>query len=217
MQKIKLPRKTLVFVAGGPATGKTTVLEQIVPQIEGVLLVDKDDISDTFLRTPKKEGQGEYNVRWYRLDGEVRLISSEHYRENVGQQTYRAMLEIAKTNLRLGLTPLLQGNYTSQMAEGYFQEVVEPFFEEANLVPRTKILFCFADKETIAERIRRRNAQRDTAKLSSPEALQRYLDSQDFLPNALEKLDHVKLNSSTSSVVENVDRAISYLMGEMGP
>ena len=206
---IDLPEPTLIFVAGGPATGKTTILDELIPRFNNVCLIDIDDIKESFLRTPGKTDG--FNAKWYGLSGPAHEVPSDHHRENVSLQARHCMLEQAETNLNIGISPFLQGNYTSQMKLGYFQEVVEPFLSARGLDSKTKILFCYADNETIARRIKERNASRDAEKLKSEEAMRSYMESQDFLPEALESLDHLKLDG-TKHPDENTKLAIDYLI-----
>jgi hypothetical protein len=212
MGRINLPEPTVTFVAGGPATGKTTLLEKLVPEVNDGFLIDVDDVKDSFLSTPDRERMPKFEVGWFKLDGERRSSEGDFYRDNVGMHSYKAMLEQATTNFRLGKNPFAQGNYTGQIASGYFDKVVHPFFKERGLNPRVKMLFCHAEPELIAKRIRERNAARDAEKIEFPDAMEKYLDSQNFLPKALESLDHVKLDGA-HSVAHNAGLAEQYLLG----
>jgi hypothetical protein len=212
MEKIRIERPTLVFVAGGPCAGKTTILNHLLPELDNVMLVDKDDVSDSFMRTPDKEATGgKYNITWMGLKGPRHSISGEHYRDHIGMQTYHAMLEIGATNLKLGLIPFLQGNYTSQIKAGYFPEVVSPFLAERG-IDGFKLILCHADPEIIKRRIRERNDPRDASKLESEEAMDRYIALQDFVPSRVEELDHLKINSGVYSVSQEVELAKQYLL-----
>lgn len=211
MERLRLPYQTLTFVAGGPCTGKSTLVDRIIPLIEGAMLVDKDNISDSMLKTPDRIAtSGEYNVSWMRLTGPRQSITGEHYREHVSMQTYDAMLQIAATNLRFGLNPFLQGNYTLQISKGYFREVVFPFLEEKELSPRVKLILCYVDPRIMIKRMKTRNDPRDASKLASKKAMQDYLDKQDLVPAAIEDLDHIKIDSSRS-IDEAVGMALKYL------
>jgi dephospho-CoA kinase len=212
MDRIVLPERTLVFVAGGTCTGKTTLLNILIPKVEGGYLIDKDTISDSMMRTPDIQATGgTYDISWFKLNGPRHSISREFYRDNIGKQAYHAMLEIAVSNFSFPLVPFLQANYTAQMKEGYFPEIVFPFFREIGISPRYKMLFCYASKEVMAKRIRERNDPRDASKLVSDEALWRYLNNQDLIPERLKELDHLKLNGE-NDLEKNVEKALEYLV-----
>jgi len=211
MGMLDLPEPTLVFVAGGPATGKTTLLEHLIPEVVNGFLLDVDNIKDPFLSTPDRETNPKFSVDWFKLDGPRRSSEGDFYRDNVGMHSYKTMLEQAESNLRLGKHPFAQGNYTGQIAMGYFDKVAQTFFESTGRIPRTKMLFCHAEPELIAERIRERNAPRDAEKIESPEAMQKYLSSQNFLPLQLEELHHVKLDGA-DRVEDNVEKAKYHLL-----
>jgi hypothetical protein len=213
MGKIYLREPTIVFVAGGPCTGKTTLLNHLLPQLDRVMLVDKDDISDSMMRTPDKDATGgKYDLSWMKLTGQKHPITGEFYRDYIGMQTHHAMLEIAATNFKLfDLSLFLQGNYTSHIKQGYFPEVVSPFLTQKGIAGY-KLILCHANPDEIRARIRDRNDPRDASKLESPEAMDKYIASQDFVPQRVDELDHVKLDSTSNSVQENARLAVQYLL-----
>ena len=209
MEKVSLEKPTLIFVAGATATGKTTLIKSIFPNINDCLFLELDAVRESFLKMPDKS-DGTYDSRWYLLEGLRHSTSSDHYREHIALQSYYALLEIAANNIEAGLSVFIEGNYTSQIKIGYFEKVVNKFLKEKGLNADVKILFLHTDKKTIADRIRRRNALRDQDKLKSDEALRDYLDSQDILPKELEKLDHEKIDG-TGEVKLNMKKALFYL------
>ncbi|OGJ15849.1 hypothetical protein A3K73_01640 [Candidatus Pacearchaeota archaeon RBG_13_36_9] len=209
MEKISLPETMLVFVCGGVAVGKTTLIKSILPRLRDSLYVSLDAVREPMLRTPNRNNP--FGPAWYFLDGPMHGLESEHYKKNVGIQSYYAMLELSANNLSAGSCVIIEGNYLSQIKMGYFQDVVIPFLKLKGLAPKMKMLFVYADKETMAKRIKERNAPRDADKLESEEKLWTYLNSQDLVPKELEKIDHIKING-TSKIEDNAKKAINYLL-----
>ena len=204
--KVTLPEPTLILLAGISATGKTTTGKPVARAIYDTLYVDKDIVNETFLMTPDPADSG---IDTYRLSGSKLLRSTEHYKRNVGLQSYQLMLELARDNIIDGKHPILDGNYTKEIRRGYIERVVNPFF--ANVDHRTKLIFCYADEQTIRDRIRKRAAlERDTDKMTD-EGWQKLMQEQPILPPELEKYDHVKIDT-TRPVAECVQRSIDYLM-----
>lgn len=208
MEKINLPETTLVFVCGGVAVGKTTLIRSVLPKLRDSLYVDLDAVRDPFLRAPNRNNP--YSIKWYLLDGPRFHLGSEHYKKNVGIQSYHSTLEVAIDNLAAGFSVIIEGNYLTQIKMRYFQEIVIPFLKLNGLAPRIKILFVHADRETMAKRIKERNAPRDADKLESEEKLWGYLNSQELIPEELEKIEHIKIDG-TNKIEDNAKRAISYL------
>ncbi len=208
---MKLPKETFVFITGIICSGKTTVINELLPKLDKVFLIDKDDISDSFMRTPDLEStKGGYDISWFSLTGPKISIESAHYKEFIQKQTYYAMMEVAKSNLRFGYSSILQGNYTGQIKDGYFQKVVPHFLKEKNISPRIKVIFCYADAGLIKARMQERGEHRDLGRLEE-NAFKELIRNQELAYKEINKIDHVKLNGA-SLVSENVEAAISYLL-----
>jgi predicted kinase len=209
MHKSELPHRTVIFVGGAPATGKSVLIEGLRQKIAGICLVSKDDIGDALLSTSKHRGTDD--LRCYILDGPRHVMdgpASTFYHENLKAQILQAMLNVARTNLGFGLDPIIESNYISQVRIGYFQNIVIPFL--SNLQARVKFLFCHAPRGVIAQRLEARNALRDTVKLSTHQELGKYVQNLVLVPEELAMIEHLKLDG-TASVKENVAKAITYL------
>jgi predicted kinase len=196
-------------VGGAPATGKSALIEGLRQKIAGICLVSKDDIGEALLSTSKHKGAED--LRCYILDGPHRVMdgpASTFYHENLKAQILQAMLNVARTNLGFGLNPIIESNYVSQVRIGYFQNIVIPFL--SNLHTRMKFLFCYAPRDVIAQRLKARNALRDTVKLSTDQEFGKYIENLVLVPEQLAAIEHLKLDG-TASVEENVARAITYL------
>ena len=208
---MKLPGETFIFIVGTLCSGKTTLLNQIMPKFDKLFLIDKDDISDSFLMTPDTEKtKGEYDISWFNLAGPKISMESSHYKDFVQKQTYRAMLEIAESNLRFGYSSILQGNYTGQIKDGYFEKVVPDFLKEKNISPRIKIIFCHAPAEVIKKRMKERKLHRDIGRLGGDE-FDKLIKNQELALKEIGKVGHVKA-SGVNPVSENVEEVISYLL-----
>ncbi len=214
MHEFTFLKPTITFIVGGPGVGKTTLVDSLFPKFKDSLIIRQDNISGPFLMTPDKSC-GAFNINWYKLNGERHPIDGEHYRDNVGLQVYRAMLELATDNLAFGINPFVEGNYLNHIKRGYFQNIVQPFLRERliseNRDYKTKIILCYADKETIAKRIINRNAPRDAQKITSPQAMQEYLDSMGWVPQEINELDHLKIDGSADKE-RNAKISLEYLL-----
>lgn len=204
--RITLPSPTLILLAGISATGKTTTGKPLARTVYDAFYIDKDLINETFLMTSNPLDNG---IDTYRLSGPRLLRSTEHYRRNVKLRSYQLMLELARDNLTAGKHPMLEGNYTKEIRQGYMERVIGPFF--ADVAHRTKIIFCHVDEAVVRERLIRRAAGRDAEKLASDDAWRKLLEEQPILPPELEKYDHVKIDT-TQPVEVCVQKAIDYLM-----
>ncbi|MBR9705351.1 AAA family ATPase [Candidatus Pacearchaeota archaeon] len=213
MTRIELPDNQLVFVAGGPGAGKTYLLDRLLPKLGNVCLIDKDCVGDSFMRTPDVEStDGKYSPSWWRLEGPPESITGEFYRDHVGMQSYHSLLELAASNIGIGVTPFVQGNYTGPIKDGYFENIVKPFIDEKGLDVSLKILFCLANRDTVFDRIKSRNDPRDRDKLESDETLMAYIDSSDWYPENLKNLDHCMILGE-DRVEDNILKAMFYLSG----
>ena len=209
MGKILPPQPTLIFVAGGPAVGKTTLIKNLLAKLNNVVYLGMDAIRDTFLRTPDKSK--EYGISWYALNGPQFSRESNHYKEHVGLHSYHTPMELAIDNLLAGFSVIIEGNYTSQIPMGYFSIIVPTFLKSKGLNPKVKLIFINTDKKIVAERLKKRNAWRDSGKLKSDQKLWEYLDSQNFLPVELSKHDHLKIDGAKNND-KNTEIALKYIL-----
>lgn len=205
MSKIELEIPTLILVAGVSASGKTTLSRELSRMVYDVAPIDKDTINEAFLAT---HSESDIGVLVYRFSGATLPRDHKHYRHNVRFQSYNAMLGLAMDLLRVGKHPLLDGNYTKEIRHGYIDEIVIPFFE--GIPHRRKLIFCYADEETIRRRLVERGSSRDKAKLESEETWRIFLEEEPILPPELEGYDHVKIDT-TKPLDVNVLLAIEYL------
>ena len=205
MNQIELDVPTLILIAGIGGSGKTTLSRELVKHIKDAYYMDKDIINDAFLLTSNESDKG---IKIYALSG-PQLPRDEHYNRYVRLQSYRLMLELAKVNLEAGKHPILDGNYTKDIRQGYLNEIVEPFFDGVSY--RRKLVFCYAREDTIKERLRQRKLlQRDFDKLKSEEAWRRFLDEQPILPPELTRHYHIKVDTE-QSLESNIRNVLAYI------
>ena len=133
------------------------------------------------------------------------------YDAHVRLQSYRLMLELAKRNLKSGKHPILEGNYTKEIIGGYIEEIVDPFFKSPEGTGyKRKLIFCWADEETIRKRLTERNAERDLEKLKSEQSWREFLQKEPILPLELARYDSFPLNT-TQPLEQNLPSLINYL------
>jgi predicted kinase len=205
MEKIELDVPTLILGAGISGSGKTVIMTEVARNVLNSVYISKDTINESFLATVNPSSKGNHI---YNLDGQPILRNSDYYSRNVKFQSYHCMMELAKDNLVLGKHPIVEGNYTKEIQNGYIDEILNPFF--ISVPHRTKLIFCHADEENIRKRLQDRNSLRDAEKLKSEESWQAFLKSQPILPVELERYDHVKVDT-TEPIEMNIEEILDYL------
>jgi len=207
MEKIKLPRPTLILGCGILSTGKSTLYAELIPKIADVCILNKDTINKSFLKTAQ---DCEELIDSYKLSGPEISLKGDHYREHIWRQSYLCMLGLARDNLLVGKHPLLEGNFTKEIRWGYLEKIVYPFFNEVDC--QIKILFCHAPEEVIKERLKKRKDYRDKFSLE-PELWSKLMQDQPPLPPEIEQDSRIlKLDTHANSLKENVQKSIDYLL-----
>jgi predicted kinase len=145
MERVVLPRPTLVLGCGIASSGKTTILNEVARVVIDSFWIDKDTLNEAFLHD--RNGNC--------IEGS---ITSDYYHDYVKNQSYAYMLKEALINIRLGKTPIVEGNYNRQIRGGYLESVVIPLFaQEACAI---KIVYCYAPQQIIPDSILARAALR---------------------------------------------------------
>lgn len=209
MKNIILPKPTLIFVGGGPGTGKSTLMDCLIPQINDVCLISKDAVGDPMLRTHLPGEQG--TLLGQRID-----MDDEFYKVHLRDQIYYALLDLAIDNVSRAISPFIEGNYTGGIKHGYFQNICFPYIRKRGFGDvRCKMLFCYAPPKIIVRRIMERGAERDARKTNTESALMEYIKSHAYLPRSLnEDFPGALVINTSESVEENSDRSIQYLTQE---
>jgi len=206
MEKIRLNHPTLVLWAGVAAVGKTTLLDQVIENVEDAFIIEKDVIADSFLTThhdSEKEG-----VSLYKLSGPLIHRPSSHYNAHIKFQHYRCMLALARHNLERGKHPIIDGNFSNLIPMRYLEEVIDPFFAETEHT--RKIVYCHAPEEVIKKRMEKRGESRDKQFYETQEAWERYIKERPIVPKELEHYDHLKVDTSETPCL-NARRVLDYL------
>lgn len=175
MYKIQKP----IIVCGVPCSGKTTISNEISKYVENSFIIDKDDINQAFCSDHE----------------------SEHYKKHVRHQSYKAALLLAKRNLVLGKTPILDIPYVKEIVSGYFDKELIPLLGEP------KIILCYIEEQKLKQRIIERNAERDMKKLAN---WNEFLEEEPIIPKEIEKYNHIKIDTS-KSLEENIKEILDYL------
>ncbi len=209
MEKIRLDTPTLILGAGIAASGKTTFLRELVKYVYDAFLIDKDTVKEAFLLKPAVSSvSGIEPILNYQLSGSAISDGSAYYHENVKLQSYRVLLELAKDNLAVGKHPILDAPYVKELRNSYLSEIIAPFFEGTDF--KIKVVFCYAPKEIIKQRMKERNLERDRAKLVSEDSWRKFLEEQPILPPELGVIDHIKIDT-TLPMDGQITRVMRYL------
>ncbi len=187
-----LDKPTVILVAGTAGVGKTTLARVLVSELTDSLLIDKDTVNEAFLRRHSTgvPGSGLQGAGSYSLGGGSWDRDSDRYHRGVRFQSYLCLLRLAEDNVRLGKSPVLDGNYHKEISNGYLREILLPHFSQI-AVP-VKIVFCHASADIIAKRLVERNHPRDRDKIGSSKAWSRFLGENPVIPPELEGYAHVK-------------------------
>lgn len=207
MAKIILPKPTIVFLAGISGTGKTTLAKEIARETSDVYYLDKDLINDAFQSTFDYAKTN--TLEAYKLKGPQHSVQEDYYHQNVKYQTHRALLAVSRENLQIGKSSIIQGLYRKEIALGYIDQVIFPFYQ--GIDHNFKILWCHADERVIRERMTKRNAGYDSFKLESDEAWKKFITEQPPLQPEIEKYDHRKIDTGKPLNV-CVEQALDYLL-----
>jgi hypothetical protein len=207
MERIFLNEPTLMFGCGAASVGKSTFFRELIKYVDDAFIVEKDVIVEAFLATRSRND--DKGLEAYRLMGEPNSFYSDYYGMNVKFQTGRALLNIAKANLVLGKHPMLDYNWVREIKNGYFDQIVEPYFSEIS--HRRKMIFCHVDPDVLRPRMIARASPRDVPKLLNDESWNQFVTEQLAIPIELEKYDHIKVDTGRQPI-ENVQPVLDYLL-----
>lgn len=149
-----MPR--LVFFAGHAGTGKSTLARRAVPLMhastgESFCLLDKDTV------------YGAYSAKVMKLlTGDPDDRDSPTYLENLRDQEYSGLLEIAAENLALGVNVLLVGPFSREVRS---KRVFDPVALGVPAETRISVVWVALDEATAKTRIVARGDARDRYKL----------------------------------------------------
>ncbi|RPH58804.1 MAG: ATP-binding protein [Burkholderiales bacterium] len=146
----------LVFFAGHAGTGKSTLARRAVPLMhartgESFCVLDKDTV------------YGAYSAKVMGLlTGDPDDRDSPTYLENLRDQEYDGLLDIAAENLALGVNVLLVGPFSREVKS---KRVFDPVALGAPADTRVSVVWVALDEATAKARIVARGDVRDRYKL----------------------------------------------------
>lgn len=139
--KNMVTKSEFVMVCGLAGSGKTTLAKNLVRSYDAIYL-DKDDVQDAFT----KERSGAF----YQI---------------ISRPAYQAVYNIAHANLNLGKNVVLVAPFVGPMQNKTWRDYMTYLADDSNSV--IKVIWCYADEQTIKERLRSRGCERDLEKLGN--------------------------------------------------
>ena len=144
--------KKLILVASPPACGKTYVSEMIARSVEGMVYLDKDDLSDLI--------RAAFAVAGKPLD-----MDGEFYKSNLRGAEYSTILNIAYSTLRFEKFVLLNAPFGKEVRD---TDTIKALKKRANDMGAELVLIWISVPTRLCyERIKKRNSDRDTLKLKN--------------------------------------------------
>ena len=190
---------------GVPASGKSTFSRALTEQISDSLIIDKDILNESFLHTRNPQDKG---LSRYILSGPKIRMGDDFYHDHLKFQSYHCVLEIAGDNLKLGKSPIIDAPYVRELSARYFDRIFLPFFRD--IPHKFKMLWCYADEETIRKRMTGRALRKDDDKLESDDKWKFFLESEPILPTALNLYEHLKIDTREYQE-SNLEMALTYI------
>lgn len=146
----------LIFFCGHAGAGKTTLAKRAVPLLhrltgESFCLIDKDTLYGEF--SSKVMGL---------LTGNADDRDSPTYLDNLRDQEYSGMIDVARENLELDVNTVLVGPFSREVKS---RLVFDPAAMRIPTVTAISLVWVVLDEETARQRITERGDHRDRYKL----------------------------------------------------
>jgi hypothetical protein len=185
----QLPVPSLILNAGSSGVGKTTVIKDILPDIPGLFLLEKDVYLEQFLHTNpfllhRSDGTMEKDARY--------SFTSPEYARHFRDQAYASMFAIGYQNALLDRSSVLDACYIGWLKDpcgriSLARRVVN--MHQSGRIDlgriRMPILFFYVtDSDVVRQRLIRRAEQdpaakdRDWSKISTPEAWEKQVSKE---------------------------------------
>ena len=182
-----MSRPRAILIGGAPATGKSTLAAALAPRL-GAAVLDLDVATGPLTRVVSE------------LLG-VADLSDPGIAGLTRAPRYHTLLALAEDNLRVGTSCVLVAPFTAERtADGWAAVAGRLSACDADPV----LVWLHLPAHRLIDRLTRRNAARDTAKVQDPAA---YLATLDRDPPAA---PHLALEA-TAPVAELVDRVVAHL------
>ena len=224
----------VVFSSGVAATGKTTVLEELVKKIENSVYLNRDDINEANLHILKSAGNISDFQNYVKLDeifpdnvmdvitpfGEMYqinpLTNSIFYRRHIRDQSYLIQMFLAKTNLKLGKVTFIDCIVVRQIRDGTLVKLIN--HQIFNNYP-TYVIHFIAEEEELRKRILDRSKNNDyssrrleVSMAQTKESFHKFItEEQPILPTELNNYAHLVIDTSRYSISECVEKCLKYI------
>jgi len=187
-------RPRLILVGGYAGSGKTE-LSQILNRLSSYGSFDKDTLSRPFTESLLVALGSDSNDR-----------HTDLYLDNVRPLEYRALLASANRNVDCGVSAIASAPFIKEFADAGWMQRMQSFSEERGC--NLTIIWVDCDENAMRYNLERRDAARDTWKLSSWE---KYLETIDLA--ARPHGEHFVVHNSRQSREDLEDQARDILKG----
>ncbi len=182
-------KNLLIIGCGLACSGKSTFFKELARRNKNLVYIDKDVINNSFIS--EKNFSNDKN-------------NSEFYDKNIKVQTYRAMFGLAKDNLILKKSVILDGYFADKLETPLFKELLE-MLNGVDYKLITVKFYC--TKDVLFKRMKNRNFWRDYDKLLNKKSFDNYYDSDSKYLNS-SKFDFVlNTEKTTEELIENFKEA----------
>lgn len=191
-------KKKLILVAAPPALGKNYVSELICDKLKSVAYIDKDDLADLL-------------HCYFSLNDEKIDMDGDFYLKNLRSAEYSTLFHLAFSALRFERFVLINAPFLKEVRDIEFMRTLKKRANEcgADLV----VIWVTAPIDVCYERMKTRNSNRDTIKLSR---WQEYIRQTDYsTPGVLKEVnavDDLFVLDNTSK--ETAIKSVSYIIGK---
>ena len=219
-------------MVGRVASGKSFFARQLAPRVYDLLLIDKDTLNNALLTDSNVSADDlarillkhDSTLDQYEEDNQARLVSyismakgcaipheSPLYKR-IRLPSYWAMLKLAKENLELGKSVILDAPHIKELKIGYFSEVVPHVIPQlSDGTYDMKAIMCYASEAVLKQRVVARGNKHDKFMQLDEEAWRLDLQKEPTIPPEIEDYNHIKVDTSASSDL-NLAKTLDFLV-----